>query len=82
MADERDAMKIESLDHFVEIVGERIELVAAAGFEQVGMVEDSRYRQKHHNGKKPRRYWGARSTTESPSLRFVNVQISLPIQEN
>jgi hypothetical protein len=46
-------MKIESLDHFVEIVGERIELVAAAGFEQVGMVEDSRYRQKHHNGKKP-----------------------------
>jgi hypothetical protein len=33
MADERDAMKIESLDHVVEIVGERIVLVAAAGFD-------------------------------------------------
>ena len=34
MADERDAMKIESLDHVVEIVGERIVIVAAAGFDR------------------------------------------------
>src|SRR5580704_125849 len=34
MADERDATKIELLDHFVEIIGERIELVATAWFDR------------------------------------------------
>jgi hypothetical protein len=34
MADERDPMKIELLDHFAEIVGERIELVATAGLDR------------------------------------------------